>query len=218
MNAFIIGDIHGCFHTLEKMLTHWDPRDQKLVFIGDYIDRGNYSGKVLKLLWELQKSYTETVLLKGNHEYIYKFHYTREPQANWACEGAGKPTIKDFALENITSAMAIDFFDTLLLEYDSSGYKVSHAGIANTETDVYNEDNYDYGILWTRKELKNLGKPQIIGHTPHELQAPLLNKFYNSYNIDSGCCYGRGLTGIVMNDNGELLEIFFEKVDFKDIN
>jgi serine/threonine protein phosphatase 1 len=217
MNAFIIGDIHGCFHTLEKMLTHWEPRDQKLVFVGDYIDRGNYSGKVLKLLWELQKSHPETVLLKGNHEYIYKFHYTREPQTDWAREGAGKPTIKDFALENIKSAMAIDFFDSLSLEYDAPGYKISHAGIANTETDVYNEDNYDYGILWTRRELKNIGKPQIIGHTPHELQAPLIDTISNSYNIDSGCCYGRGLTGIVMNYNGELLETFFEKVDDRDI-
>ena len=35
MNTFIIGDIHGCFHTLEKMLTHWEPQDQKLVFVGE---------------------------------------------------------------------------------------------------------------------------------------------------------------------------------------
>ena len=114
--------------------------------------------------------------------------------------------------------MAIDFFDNVLLEYDSSGYKISHAGIANTETDVYNEDNYDYGILWTCEELKNIGKSQIIGHTPHELQTPLINKISNSYNIDSGCCYGRGLNVIVMNDHGELLETFFEKVDLRDIN
>jgi len=94
---------------------------------------------------------------------------------------------------------------------------VSHAGIAQTDTDVYAEDNYEFGILWTRKELKNLGKPQIIGHTPHELQTPLINTSSNSYNIDSGCCYGRGLTGIVMSDNGNLLETFYESVDVRDI-
>jgi len=218
MNTFIIGDIHGCFHTLEKMLTHWEPQDQKLVFVGDYIDRGNHSGKVLKLLWELQKSHPETVLLKGNHEYIYKFHYTQVPQTDWATVGAGRATILDFERENITTGQAIAFFDSLLLEYDSPGYKVSHAGIVNTETNVYSEDNYEYGILWTRKELKNLGKPQIIGHTPHELKSPLINTVSNSYNIDSGCCYGRGLTGIVMKENGVLLETFFGKVDLRDIN
>lgn len=83
---------------------------------------------------------------------------------------------------------------------------------------MYDEDNFEYGILWNRKELKNIGKLQIIGHTPHELQSPLINTISNSLNIDSGCCYGRGLTGIVMNDNGELLETFFEKVDLRDIN
>ena len=90
-------------------------------------------------------------------------------------------------------------------------------GIHSTNIDPYDEDNYDYGVMWTRKELENLGKPQIIGHTPHELQTPLINTISNSYNIDSGCCYGRGLTGIVMNENGELLETFFEKVDDRDI-
>lgn len=100
----------------------------------------------------------------------------------------------------------------------TSTSKISHTGITNTETDVYNEDNFEYVILWPRKELKNIGKPQIIGHTPHELQKPLINTISNSYNIDSGCCYGRGLTGIVMNENGVLLETFFEKVVDRDIS
>lgn len=76
MHKFIIGDIHGCFYSLEKMLAHWEPKEQMLLLLGDYIDRGNFSGKVLKLLWEIKKSNSHVVLLKGNHEYIYKFHYT----------------------------------------------------------------------------------------------------------------------------------------------
>jgi serine/threonine protein phosphatase 1 len=50
MHTFIIGDIHGCFYSLEKMLAHWEPKEQMLLLLGDYIDRGNFSGKVLKLL------------------------------------------------------------------------------------------------------------------------------------------------------------------------
>ena len=180
MNTFIIGDVHGCVHTLEKILTHWEPRDQKLVFVGDFIDRGDYSGRVLKLLWELQKSHPETILLKGNHEYIYKFYYIREPQTDWATQGAGRATILDFEKEKITTSQAIAFFDSLLLEYDAPCFRISHAGIAITDTDIYSEDNYEYGILWTRKELRNIGKPQIIGHTPHELQIPLYNQNSNS--------------------------------------
>mgnify|MGYP001309323738 CR=1 FL=1 len=104
------------------------------------------------------------------------------------------------------------------MEYDAPCFRISNAGISITDTDIYLEDNYEYGILCTRKELRNIGKPQIIGHTPHELQIPLYNQNSNSYNIDSVFCYGRGLTGIIMNKNGELVEIFLEKVDLKDLN
>jgi serine/threonine protein phosphatase 1 len=217
MNRLVVGDIHGCYYTLEKLLKHWQPKDQQLVFVGDYIDRGNFSGRVLKLLWEIQKSYPDVVFLKGNHEYIYKFHYTKVEQTNWATLGAGKATISDFEKENITAVEAIDFFDSLSLEYHADEFSVSHAGISITDTNVYDEDNYEFGILWTRKELKNIGKPQIIGHTPHDLQIPLFNQNSNTYNIDSGCCYGRGLTGIVINNLGELQENYFVKVDSMDL-
>jgi serine/threonine protein phosphatase 1 len=217
MNTFVIGDIHGCYFTLKKMLTNWNPSDQKLILIGDYIDRGNYSGRVLKLLWEIKHSYPEVLFLKGNHEYIYKFHYTNVEQTDWATIGAGKVTIADFVNNNISVTQAINFFDSLQLEYDCDGFKVSHAGIANSDTNVYEEDNYEYGILWTRKELLNIGKTQIIGHTPHNLKSPLYNLESNSYNIDSGCCYGRGLMGIIISEVGILLDSFYVEVENKDI-
>jgi serine/threonine protein phosphatase 1 len=218
LSALVIGDIHGCFYTLEKMLAHWEPREQRLVFVGDYIDRGNFSGRVLKLLVEIKNSNQDVILLKGNHEYIYKFHYTNVEQLDWATIGAGKATILDFEREGISIDEAIVFFDSLKLDFENEGFIVSHAGIAQTHTDVYAEDNYEYGVLWNRKRLLNLGKPQIIGHTPHELKTPLFNKESNSYNIDSGCCYGRGLMGIVISEKGELEEVFFEEVDLRDIN
>ena len=218
MNTFIIGDIHGCFYTLEKMLAHWEPREQRLVFVGDYIDRGNFSGKILKLLLEVNKSNPNLTMLKGNHEYIYKFHYTNVEQTDWAKIGAGKPTILDFEREGISIEQAIDFFDSLQLDFDNECFRVSHAGIALTDSDVFAEDNYEFGILWNRKLLLDLGKPQIIGHTPHELKIPLFSEESNSFNIDSGCCYGRGLMGIIVSEKGELEEIFFEQVDLRDIN
>jgi serine/threonine protein phosphatase 1 len=217
MHTFIIGDIHGCFYSLEKMLAHWEPKEQMLLLVDDYIDRGNFSGKVLKLLWEIKKSNSHVVLLKGNHEYIYKFHYTNVEQIDWATIGAGKATILDFQREGISIDEAIVFFDSLQLDFENKNFRVSHAGIAHTDSDVFAEDNYEFGILWNWKPLLNLGKPQIIGHTPHELKIPLFNEKSNSFNIDSGCCYGRGLLGIVVNEKGEFEEMFFEQVDLRDI-
>lgn len=48
--VFVIGDIHGSFDLLEKLLTYWNPEEEQLVFLGDYIDRGPDSLKVLKKL------------------------------------------------------------------------------------------------------------------------------------------------------------------------
>jgi len=40
--TFIIGDIHGCLDMLKRLVEKikWDPAKDKLIFVGDYIDRG----------------------------------------------------------------------------------------------------------------------------------------------------------------------------------
>ncbi len=40
MNLFIIGDVHGCFHTFSELLTHRDPATEHLIQVGDLVDRG----------------------------------------------------------------------------------------------------------------------------------------------------------------------------------
>jgi serine/threonine protein phosphatase 1 len=66
---FIISDIHGCYYTLEKLLENVfvADADAKLVFVGDYVDRGNHSKDVINLLLALQKE-REVVYLRGNHD------------------------------------------------------------------------------------------------------------------------------------------------------
>ena len=53
------------------MLSFFDlPGNNTLVFLGDYIDYGEYSGQVLRYIYDLQKEYGDdkVVVLKGNHE------------------------------------------------------------------------------------------------------------------------------------------------------
>jgi len=47
--VIIIGDIHGQFHDMMKMLA-LEPRDfknEKFVFLGDYVDRGIFGFEVV---------------------------------------------------------------------------------------------------------------------------------------------------------------------------
>lgn len=66
----VIGDIHGqisCLTSLmNKIAQGYTP--SRLVFVGDYIDRGDQSAQVLTRLYELSKTDPETVFLMGNHE------------------------------------------------------------------------------------------------------------------------------------------------------
>ena len=68
---YAISDIHGCLDELKENMKKIDlPGNNILVFLGDYIDYGEYSGQVLRYIYDLQKEYGDDkiVVLKGNHE------------------------------------------------------------------------------------------------------------------------------------------------------
>ena len=69
-----MSDIHGCLDVLEEKMKLIDMSgDNILVFLGDYIDRGQYSRQVLEYIKNLQNKYGENkiIALKGNHEAMF---------------------------------------------------------------------------------------------------------------------------------------------------
>jgi serine/threonine protein phosphatase 1 len=71
--TYAIGDIHGCADLLDRLLerieSHAGDRAKKLVFLGDYIDRGPDSARVVETLRRLQwRAPDDVVCLMGNHE------------------------------------------------------------------------------------------------------------------------------------------------------
>src|SRR5262245_13873765 len=68
MRILAIGDIHGCNTALRQLLRQVQPaRDDRIIFLGDYIDRGPESRQVIDSLLELKKT-CSPVFLRGNHE------------------------------------------------------------------------------------------------------------------------------------------------------
>ena len=64
-----VGDIHGQYNLLMDLMGQVRPRrEDQLVFLGDYIDRGPGSPQVLDWLIEFKAEYPHTVMLRGNHE------------------------------------------------------------------------------------------------------------------------------------------------------
>jgi serine/threonine protein phosphatase 1 len=73
MRSYVIGDIHGCLDELRYLIEDLPIESgDRLIFLGDYVDRGPNSKGVLTYIVELQKSDDlEVICLKGNHEDMF---------------------------------------------------------------------------------------------------------------------------------------------------
>lgn len=204
MNYFIIGDIHGCYYTLRSLLEHWNRQDEKLICVGDYVDRGSHGPQVINLCMELERSYPErTVFLKGNHDLLLVQHFTEGHNEVWLTHG-GQQTLEQYAQSTGSVQTALDWINTLPIVFEEEHIFVSHAGLSDVE-DPMDEDNPE-GVLWNRDDLTLLNKLQVHGHRALRATNPLYTAESNSWNIDTGACYGFGLTGIRVSDTGEMLE------------
>ena len=78
-NFIAIGDIHGDYDSFIKLLDKMGikiknniidiPQKRSLIILGDFVDRGNDSLKLIKLFMATQKKNKNLIVLMGNHEY-----------------------------------------------------------------------------------------------------------------------------------------------------
>lgn len=100
MKTIVIGDIHGCYSELKKLITdlelngEYNKNTDKLVFLGDYIDRGKDSSLVIKFIRKLQKENKNVIALMGNHEDML-LEYYKNGDDTWLWNG-GKATQKSY--------------------------------------------------------------------------------------------------------------------------
>ncbi|MBO9411909.1 serine/threonine protein phosphatase [Ruegeria sp. R8_2] len=100
----VIGDVHGCISQLEHLLAKV-PDDHRLVLVGDYIDRGEHSAEVLKLL----SARTDITCLMGNHEEML-LRFLQDPKRHgprWLRYG-GLQTLASFGISGVRPEMSGD--------------------------------------------------------------------------------------------------------------
>lgn len=69
-DSIIVGDIHGSLHDLLRILNYVGKNPYKVVFLGDYVDRGQFSLECIILLFSLKIMCPDKYfLLRGNHEF-----------------------------------------------------------------------------------------------------------------------------------------------------
>ncbi|WP_417270727.1 metallophosphoesterase family protein [Celeribacter sp.] len=99
-----IGDIHGCATLASKLVAtlHTDHPNTQLLFVGDYIDRGEESRQVIEMLMEMR----EATCLMGNHERMCLdfLDAPEERGARWLRNG-GLQTIASYGVSGTQTEM-----------------------------------------------------------------------------------------------------------------
>ncbi len=67
--AVFVGDTHGDLDATEKVIRKYLKNSYRIVFLGDYVDRGNFSEENILYLLQKKSEYPDGIfLLAGNHE------------------------------------------------------------------------------------------------------------------------------------------------------
>jgi serine/threonine protein phosphatase 1 len=204
MNLFVVGDVHGCYHTFLNLLLHWQPEEELLIQVGDLVDRGNFAPECVALAMELSVRYpTQTVFLRGNHESGMLAYYQPNRQSKLWLNWGGRTTVQQYEAQPQLLATHLAWLEERPLFWENKHVFVSHAGIS-ASPDAFDEESHN-GLLWYRGQLRNIGKLQVIGHTPTN-GLVLVDSEANYLNLDTGAVYGQALTGVRISAEGQRLD------------
>lgn len=188
-----IGDIHGHYKDLVALLARLknetDFESDTFIFLGDYVDGGPDTAKVIELLRSLQKKYPHWVFLKGNHEDML-LEAVRGRSITYGGDGGfdqwwnqgGKATATSYKhamfpdrtayetsimqVSEVIPASDLDWMEGLPLYHETDNHIFVHAGLV---PDVALKDQNELDLLWVRSLFYNSdydwGKRVIFGHS-----------------------------------------------------
>ncbi|WP_035558630.1 metallophosphoesterase family protein [Hymenobacter sp. IS2118] len=216
MNLFIIGDIHGCVHTFGEVLEHWQPATERLIQVGDLVDRGRHSPETVELARTLNDRYPDsTTFLRGNHEQAMLQHFGPSgPFPSWLQWG-GRATAQQYKGRPRLLAQHLPWLAQRPLLWQNEAVLVSHAGLASSPH-AFDPDHPD-GLLWRRGALRRLSQLQVVGHTPTPDGMPLADAATNTLYVDTGAYLRRHLAGVRLLPTGEVLDTVLVPTHPKDL-
>lgn len=205
---YIIGDTHGCYQTLCKLIEQLPNKyESRICFVGDLIDRGPQSKQIIDLI---QKYNYDCVL--GNHEegFIYEVDKIVDElergvlnphNTEWYKNWGGIRTIENYNFTFVSSEKTKifehkDFLKSLPIykEYQDIKLNNKHLVVSHGYIGKFWEDRkylrtqaqknrFKESIIWSR-DLSKIEKTifNVFGHTP--VKTPDITSFYA--NIDTG--------------------------------
>jgi serine/threonine protein phosphatase 1 len=213
--TFVIGDIHGALRALKQVIGRVGPGpDDRLIFLGDYVDGWSESRPVIECLIELAGRHP-CVFVMGNHDvWCMEWLAGMEADPDWLLHG-GQATIDSYSGMDETERIRHLIFFSKLAPYHEDEHRrlYIHAGF----TSVYGpgKERYPSNYFWDRTlwEMAVVADNRIplssffyprrlrlydeiyIGHTPttnYDMDTPM-NRC-NVWNVDTGAAFSGRVT------------------------
>lgn len=150
----LIGDIHGHADKLESLLTKlgyskkngtYRHTERKVLFVGDYIDRGPNIRETLNIVRSMVE-HDHAIALMGNHEYNALCFHFQEREGGHLRKHLIKnivqhyETLKQFQNRQKEYEDYVEWFKTLPLFYEAENFRAVHACWDNENMEYLSKD------------------------------------------------------------------------------
>ena len=202
MKQLVVGDIHGCHGEFLELLDKCGlSEDDEIIALGDIVDRGPETPRLLEFFF----SHHNIRSIMGNHERKHIRSYQRKIRpalsqliTSRQLSEEGYRKMIDF-IGNFPVSMELD--NALLIHgFYEPGLSLKEQkenvliGTMSGETYFFTK----YNIPWY--QLYDGDKPIVAGHHDYSRShKPMVIKD-KVFLIDTGCCYGGALTGLILPD------------------
>ncbi|ELP84857.1 serine/threonine protein phosphatase 2B catalytic subunit A1, putative [Entamoeba invadens IP1] len=190
----VFGDIHGQFYDLCNIYQDFNGSSEKMLFLGDYVDRGCFGTEVIILLFCLKLQFPDRVsLLRGNHECRLMTSYFNFKQE---CLWKYNTQIYDEIMNT---------FDCLplcaVIESDLGNFFCVHGGISPSLQTIKDisyidrfqeppEDGLFCDLLWSDPQ-----DDSDYDQLPFNQQLKFQNELFD-FNTTRGCSYYYGFSAV----------------------
>lgn len=200
--CIIVGDVHGCLDEFRLLLhkCNFDEQTDQLILVGDLVNKGPNSAEVVQYIRRIKN----VLCVKGNHEESLlkalekpielradKYNYAKKLSAEdiaWLISLPYTITIEDFESIVVHAGLLpqASIFD------QTTSDMVKMRNVSETSRGLVSHESPSQGVpwasLWTGPYHIYFGHDAVRG----------LQCYQHATGIDTGCCYGRSLTAIIL--------------------
>ena len=241
MKKWVIPDIHGCAYTLQILVENQiEPaKDDMLIFLGDYIDRGPDSKGVLDFIMNMEAQGYNVKTLLGNHEdycvqaweadrkkpSLLGLRLKSAEQKEWEKRG-GKETLSSFGAKTPRDIpeQYIDWMRKLEYYIEVDDFIIAHAGFNFNIDDPFTDT---YSMIWIREfevQPEKINNKRLIhGHVPVHLDLiyqAIQSKTSNFIALDNGIYFTKrkgfgNLIALELTEMEYIAQTLLDEVTYK---